>query len=256
MAQGPLAAEVHGEPDAHHDRLVVVHGFTQTGRSWLPVVRPLLDGHQVVLVDAPGHGDSADVRADLARGGDLLTATAGAGTYVGYSMGGRLCLHAALAHPHLVERLVLVSASPGLADDADRAARRTADDLLATQLEQNGLEPFLERWLAQPLFATLPAQARGLDERRRNTAAGLAASLRVAGTGTQRELWSRLHELRMPVLLVTGALDRKFTAIAAEMAGAIGERATVRVIPRTGHAVPWERPAAFVAALREWLDAA
>lgn len=246
---GPLAAEVAGSGE----RLVFVHGFTQTGRSWLPVVRPLTTHHEVVLIDAPGHGASAVARVDLRRGADLLAATAGAGTYVGYSMGGRLCLHAALAYPHLVKRLVLVGATPGLADDEERMARRSTDEALAEQLETEGVEPFLQRWLAQPLFATLAAAARGLDERRRNTAEGLAASLRNAGTGAQLELWSRLWGVRMPVLLLAGEHDAKFATIARDMAAAIGDRATTWLIPRAGHAAPWEQPIAFVNILNVWL---
>jgi 2-succinyl-6-hydroxy-2,4-cyclohexadiene-1-carboxylate synthase len=247
---GPLAAEVSGSGD----RLIFVHGFTQTGRSWLPVVEPFAADHEIVLVDAPGHGASAMARADLRRGADLLTSTAGAGTYVGYSMGGRLCLHAALAYPHLVKRLVLVGASPGLADDEERMSRRATDEALAEQLERDGLEPFLEQWLAQPIFSTLPESARGLDERRRNAPQALAASLRNAGTGAQLELWSRLWGVRMPVLLVVGELDTKFAAIADDMAAAIGELATIGTIRGVGHAAPWEHPTWFVSLLRSWFE--
>lgn len=248
---GPLAAEICG----HGERLIFVHGFTQTGRSWLPVIDPLATEHELVIVDAPGHGGSAMARADLRRGADLLAATAGAGTYIGYSMGGRLCLHAALAYPHLVKRLVLVGASPGLTDDEERMTRRAVDDELAERLETDGVEPFLEHWLSQPMFSTLAPQARGLDERRRNTADGLAASLRNAGTGAQLELWSRLWAVRMPTLLAVGGLDTKFAAIASSMAAAIGPQAIVRYVHGAGHAAPWERPTAFVDLLRVWLAA-
>ena len=167
----------------------------------------------------PGHGGSAAVRADLGAAAALLGATAGEATYVGYSMGGRLCLHLALARPDLVERLVLVSTTAGIEDPDDRAARRAADERLATSLEHDGLDAFLHRWVAQPLFATLPDP--GLEDRRRNDVAGLASSLRLAGTGTQEPLWDRLPALTMPVLVVAGALDATFVAAAERMAALI-----------------------------------
>ena len=231
-------------------RLVVVHGFTQTGRSWEAFAASLAGDHEVVSVDAPGHGGSAGVRADLVDGAELLGDAGGRATYVGYSMGGRLCLHLAIGRPDLVERLVLVSATAGLDDAGERAARRRADEQLAATIERDGLDAFLERWVTQPLFATLPDP--GLEDRRRNTPAGLATSLRLAGTGTQQPLWDRLGELTMPVLLVAGALDAKFVAVAARMA-ALLPAATLEVVADAGHTVHLEHPAAFEALLRRWL---
>lgn len=231
-------------------RLVLVHGFTQTGRSWDALAAALRTDHETVAVDAPGHGGSTDVHADLVAGADLLGAVGGRATYVGYSMGGRLCLHLALARPELVERLVLVSATAGLDDAVERAARRRADEDLAATIERDGLEAFLRRWVAQPLFATLPDA--GLDDRRRNTADGLASSLRRAGTGTQAPLWDRLAALTMPVLLVAGALDAKFVAAAQRMAELLPDP-TLEVVADAGHTVHLEQPAAFETLLRRWL---
>jgi 2-succinyl-6-hydroxy-2,4-cyclohexadiene-1-carboxylate synthase len=233
-------------------RLVLVHGFTQTGRSWDVVAPRLATSHEVVAVDAPGHGDSGALLTDLPGGAELLGATSGRATYVGYSMGGRLALHLAVARPGLVDGLVLIGATAGIEDDAQRAARRTADVQLAASIERDGVAPFLDRWLAQPLLAGLPHRADDRADRLRNTAAGLAASLRLAGTGTQEPLWDRLVELTMPVLLVTGELDTKFTAIAERMAASL-PRATLAVVPDAGHTVHVERPDAFVDVLERWL---
>jgi 2-succinyl-6-hydroxy-2,4-cyclohexadiene-1-carboxylate synthase len=235
------------------ERLVLVHGFTQTGRSWDRVARRLAERRTVVTVDAPGHGGSAAVRAAVPTAAALLGAAGGPATYVGYSMGGRLCLQLAVDRPELVRRLVLVSTTAGI-DDAEREARRRADEELAASIEHDGVDAFLDRWLALPLFATLPRDAAGIDDRRRNTAAGLASSLRLAGTATQEPLWDRLPELSMPVLLVAGALDSKYLAIAERMAELIAD-ATVIVIEGAGHAVHLEAPDAFAGALDGWLSA-
>jgi len=234
-------------------RLVLVHGFTQTTRSWDPIVEQLAPGHRTVAVDAPGHGDSAHADAGLDEGARLLAEVGGTATYVGYSMGGRMCLHLALERPDLADGLVLIGATPGIEDDVERAARRRADDELAASIERDGVDAFLDRWLGQPLFATLTTAAPGLEDRRRNSPDGLAASLRNAGTGSQEPLWDRLGELDMPVLLVVGELDAKFTAVAEQMAARIGD-VTVAPVAGAGHSAHLERPDVVVEILERWLD--
>src|SRR6266498_1374055 len=174
-------------------------------------------GDRVVL----GHGGSAAPEASFAEAAALLGEAGGAAAYVGYSLGGRLCLRLALDRPDLVRSLVLIGASPGLDDPAVRAARRASDEALAAELERVGLERFLDRWLAQPLFASLPPERAGRADRLANTTRGLAASLRLHGTGAQEPLWDRLATLRPPTLLITGARDQKFAGIAERMTKAI-----------------------------------
>lgn len=236
-------------------RVVLLHGFTQTRRSWDGVVEALDDRYETITVDAPGHGDSRDLRLDLPSAADALKSVTGPATYVGYSMGGRLALHLAVTAPAVVERLVLVSSSPGLGDPHERAERRRRDEQLADEIERDGVDAFLVRWLALPLFAGLPPESAGHQDRRSNTAAGLASSLRLAGTGAQEPLWERLGSLTMPVLLVVGEHDVKFRDIATRMAAAI-PRADMDVIAGAGHSVHLEQPAAFITTLRRWLDAA
>jgi 2-succinyl-6-hydroxy-2,4-cyclohexadiene-1-carboxylate synthase len=243
------------EADGRGPRLVLVHGFTQTARSWGPLAEALAADHEVVRVDAPGHGRSARVEADLWEGAELLVATARRGTYLGYSMGARLCLHAALAHGAQVRGLVLLGATAGIDDPEGRAERGASDEGWARCLETEGLEVFLERWLAQPLFATLHPTAAGLDARRENTVAGLASSLRRAGTGVQEPLWPRLGELAMPVLVLAGERDERFVTLGERLAGAIGANATLAVVAGAGHAAHLEGPEAVLAALRPWLAA-
>jgi 2-succinyl-6-hydroxy-2,4-cyclohexadiene-1-carboxylate synthase len=240
----------------------LVHGFTQTGRSFEQIASALRARYEVVTVDLPGHGNSTASHAkDLTDAARLLGETGGKATYVGYSLGGRVCLHLGLERPDLIEALVLVSATPGIKDDAARAERREKDEALAERLDPKvgpkeglSLPEFLNEWLAGPLFAGLDAHHAGLDARLRNTPAGLADALRTLGTGTQEPLHHRLSQLNMPVLLVAGEKDERFVAIALDMAALIGENARAQVIAGAGHAVPFEAPDAFLEVLEAFLS--
>ena len=247
---GPLASLQRGAGP----RLVFVHGFTQTGRSWLPVAESFIDSHEVVLVDAPGHGWSAEVSVDMAVGADMLAEVGGKASYVGYSMGGRLCLHLAVAHPHLVSSLVLLGATAGIDDDTLRAERQAADERLAIELETTGIEAFLKNWLALDLFANLHDDARGMNERMTNTVAGLASSLRLAGTGSQASLWALLDLVASPTLVLAGELDPKFTELGHRLRDEIGDSATFSTIAGTGHAAHLEAPALVARRIADFLQ--
>ncbi len=254
--------DLHAESEGVGPILVLAHGFTQTGRLWGGLRAELADAHRLVLVDLPGHGDSAAVRADLRSGALLLGRAGGAGDYLGYSMGARVCLHLALERPDLVRRLVLLSGTAGIDDPGERAERRRTDGALADRLDPpDGGRPadtvaeFVGRWATGPMFGEVPAGALGLDERVRNTADGLASSLRLAGTGTQEPLWGRLGGLGMPVLVVSGERDAKFTALGRRLVEAIGVNATGVVVPETDHAPHLQRPRAVADAVRAFLAA-
>ena len=230
-----------------------VHGFTQSANSWKPIAERLAaDGYESVVVDVPGHGGSTNVRADLRATADMLTAMCGFGVYIGYSLGGRLCIHAASMHPHLVRGLAVVGATPGIADESERADRRTADDQLADHILDVGVDAFLDEWLALPLFAGLQLDDAQRADRRANTAEGLAGSLRLAGTGAQASLWSRLPDINMPVLAMWGELDHKFAAIGRQMAASV-PHGTSAEIRDSGHAAHLQQADLVAAALTAWL---
>jgi 2-succinyl-6-hydroxy-2,4-cyclohexadiene-1-carboxylate synthase len=218
-------------------RVVLVPGFTQTASSWSGAAAVAGETCDVRALDVPPPATFAGTARAIGDAG-------GRALYAGYSMGGRLCLRLALDRPDLVRALVLVSASPGIADPAERATRADADDVLADRVERDGVEAFLAHWLAQPMFATVPAGAAGLADRRRLTPAYLAACLRRLGAGVMEPMWNDLPQLTMPVMLVTGTLDEKYTAIARQML----ERMHAGVVHTQldgGHAVPLEQPTAL-----------
>lgn len=241
---------VHGDVS-----IVLLHGFTQNSRCWSPFDDLLSTDHEIVAIDLPGHGDSAAIVSDLEGAAQLVAAVIEPSIVVGYSMGGRIALHLALARPDLVRGLVLIGATAGIDDPHERAARRDADDRLADHLTAIGLDAFLDEWLAQPLFAGLDDRSAHRDARRHNTTAGLDASLRLAGTGTQEPLWDRIGVLDMPVLVMAGSDDAKFSEIGARLVTSIGSNATMVSVDRAGHSAHLERPEDCVRAIRDWWTA-
>lgn len=236
--------------------VLLLHGFTQTHVSWRPVIEHL-DGLDLVAPDAPGHGTAADLRLDLSGSANRLAALCRArwgdrrALVVGYSMGGRTALRLALDHPSVVAGLVLVGATAGIEDPNGRAARRRADGAIADAIEDLGVDHFLERWLAQPLFAGLDVAPDDLAARRANPAEGLASSLRLAGTGTMDPpWWPELRRLTVPVAVRWGERDEKFAAIGAHLVAAIGPNAQGGAVAGAGHAAHLERPEAIAADVR------
>ncbi len=252
--QASLAVDLHGEHDGAGSRLVMLHGFGQTCRCWGSVAPALAVDHELVRLDAPGHGGSAAVAADLPTTGRLVAA-AGPAVYVGYSMGARMALHVATEAPDVVRGLVLVGGTPGIEDDAERAERQRRDIALADRIRHEGTDWFVDWWLAQPMFAGLTPATRFDDERRRNSPGGLATSLERAGTGAQAPLWGVLAGIEAPVLVMAGEHDERYAAIAERTAGAIGGNATTALVAGAGHSAHLEQPDRFLAALVHWLAA-
>lgn len=231
--------------------IALVHGFTQTHVSWATVEAQLAADHRLVAVDAPGHGGSTDVQADLAAGAGLLGDAGGRAVYVGYSMGGRLVLRLALDRPDLVAGLVLLGATAGIDDPDERAARRKTDEALADRIERHGIVPFVESWLAQPLFADRAVEPADRVARLANAPAGLASSLRLAGTGTMDPpWWDELTTVSAPSLVVAGERDEKFAVLGRRLADGIGDGARFTTIAGAGHAAYLEQPAAFAVLVR------
>lgn len=250
------AIDYHGTPGM--PRVLLLHGFMGSGRSWKEIVAALGDAFDVMTVDLPGHGATTtpwmpsrasveETAADIAG----LIADLGIGPFavVGYSLGARIALRLACAHRSVVRALVLESPSAGIPGDVERAARRTADEALAARLERDGLEAFVDSWEAQPLFASqadLPETVRAFirSERLANDARGLAMSLRGAGQGAMEPLGESLFSVVAPTLVIAGALDPVGRSRAEGVARGI-PGARLAIVPDAGHRVHLERPAVF-----------
>jgi 2-succinyl-6-hydroxy-2,4-cyclohexadiene-1-carboxylate synthase len=223
-------------------RTLLLHGFAGSPRA-LARFFP-----EAEAPDLPGHGGAADATS----WNDALAALepADAVRVVGYSMGARLALGLALRNPAAVTELVLESSTAGIEDAGERARRKADDDDLADFIEREGMEKFVDRWERHPTLASLrPLAAQLRSERLAHRPAGLASALRHLGAGAQPSYWADLPRLRMPVRLITGAQDEKFSALARRMRELL-PRASLIAIPDCGHAPHLERPQAFMEALR------
>jgi 2-succinyl-6-hydroxy-2,4-cyclohexadiene-1-carboxylate synthase len=257
-----LHVERHGRGPA----LMLLHGYTGSGHGMASLAHAFGRDYETLAPDLPGHGRSVAAACvdgygfeDCLR--DLAAALEASGRrrahWLGYSMGARLALGCAVRHPEIVNSLVLVAGRAGIADPDEREARRRADDRLAARIETLGVAAFVDEWLAQPLFASLVRRGPEFiaNERRArlaNDARGLAASLRALGPGAQPPLFEELPRIRVPVLLVAGALDERFVELAHELARLLPQ-AEVCVIPDAGHAVHVEQPAALVRVASDFL---
>lgn len=240
-------------------KLVALHGFTGCGSDFRFLNALLESDRKLIAPDWPGHGTKSGLRneSDYSLESHMrVIDEAAAGESVellGYSMGGRLALHYALTRPERVGRLILVGASPGLRTEAERLERRAGDAALADFIRSQGVAAFMRYWHGQTMFQTLQALPderlrEVMASRGRNDPEGLSLSLLHVGTGALPSLWERLHELKMPVDLVTGAHDAKFASIGREMVTLI-PRARLGEVDDAGHAVHLERPDDLAAAV-------
>jgi 2-succinyl-6-hydroxy-2,4-cyclohexadiene-1-carboxylate synthase len=235
------------------ESVVLLHGFSGTRHAWDGVLALLDDErYRPLALDLPGHGGTpAGARPPTFAGCTtaVLDAAPERFTLCGYSMGGRIALHVALAAPERVRRLVLVSSTAGIADPLERAQRREADHRLAAELERRPFEEFIERWRTQALFASDPPEVGRLarEDQRRNSPRELAAVLRGVGAGEMEPLWDRLGELGMPATVLVGERDTKFVALGRRLTGLLprGEL----VVTDGGHSLPLENPRGVAGAL-------
>ena len=249
------------------DPILLLHGFSGDKSNWERLRSGLEPARRVIALDILGHGasdkpeDAADYHLDRVAVDivDLLDQMdLDVAHLLGYSMGGRLALSLALRYPQRFRSLILESASPGIASDSEREARRLNDNALADQIEANGIEWFADYWERLPLWETqrrLPADVLESQRQQRlqNCATGLANCLRGMGTGAQPNLWLLLWSVKLPTLLIVGERDRKFRRITQDMLQCL-PRAESQIMVEAGHNTHLENPDDFARAVLSFLD--
>jgi 2-succinyl-6-hydroxy-2,4-cyclohexadiene-1-carboxylate synthase len=253
---------LHVEVRGSGPPLVLLHGFTQTARLWGRFGDLVGVDRTVVALDLPGHGGSGSVRADLPTTADLVADAVrdaiGRETpcdVLGYSLGARVALHTAIRTDLAVDHLMLIGASGGITDPVERTRRQRADEALALELESSSdVEAFVLAWLRRPMFARLTSVgASDLEERLRNTPAGLASSLRQCGAAAGEPLWGDVGHLTCPLLALAGMDDIRFARQAVRLSR-VAPGGVVSLVPGGGHAVHLAQPDHTARIIGHWLD--
>lgn len=231
--------------------MIFVPGFMQPAEAWAEVAEQLPQRYPSVLLGHREHEREGRI-AEIAAAAD---ATPGPVVLCGYSLGGRLALHAAVRSPERYAGVVVVGAAAGLDEPAARDARRAADEKLASWMETQPIEKIVEVWERQPLFADQPEP---LIERQRpgrlaQHPRSLAVLLRTAGQGTMDPIWGRLHLLDLPILALAGARDERYRRATRRIAAEAPD-AYAAAIEDAGHAAHLQRPEEFADALLAFLD--
>lgn len=240
--------------------ILALHGFTGRGSDFRPLAQAC--GGDWHCPDLPGHGpnpqlDCSPEMTVACINQALSTLHSPPKILLGYSMGARAALLHASQHPEAWQALILISPNPGIEDEAMRADRREADNALAKRIKDHGTPSFLEFWQETPLIRAQknsPTELRSAMQKSRleHTSDGLANSLRQFGQGTTPNLWPKMKTLSMPICIITGELDKKYTQI--------GERITeecttssLRVLPNLSHAPQIEAPERVASIIQESL---
>ena len=249
--------------------ILFLHGFMGNINEFDEAIKLLAEDFSYLTLDLPGHGKTQVL------GGDeyyKIEPTAQAIInlldelkidkcyLIGYSMGGRLALYLTLYFPERFIKVILESASPGLATEADRLERVRRDAQIAKKLSRSIIKTdfatFLSNWYSQPIFGSIknhPEFERLLENRLQNHLTELTKSLQFMGTGNQPSLWEKLKDNTIPLLLVVSENDEKFRDINTEMAN-ICKIAQLKVISNTAHNIHFENTVEFVQNIREFFQ--
>jgi len=239
--------------------ILALHGFTGCGSDFDPFAK-LCRGHWH-CPNLPGHGAQPILDCAPERMVNFVqqqtTILEPPAVLFGYSMGARAALLHATAYPDFWDALILISPNPGIEDPAERTARAQSDEVLAQRIEQEGVPAFLEFWKSQPLIRSqqnIRSDWRDPmdDERSKQTAQGLANSLRQFGQAACPNLWPELSKIICPVLLITGEQDNKYCSIAERMMHSL-TRAQHVVIDEAGHMPHLEAPEACVESINQFM---
>jgi 2-succinyl-6-hydroxy-2,4-cyclohexadiene-1-carboxylate synthase len=226
--------------------VLFIPGFMQRGDAWRPVAELLPERYPSELLDHAEHSFEARMREILSSSASVL---------VGYSLGGRLALRAALRSPESFTAVVLVGTTAGIEEGPLRVQRVEADEKLASWIEAMPIEDIVALWERQPLFAD---QSEPLVEAQRpgrlsHDPRELALLLRTAGQGTLDPVWHELRTLELPLLAIAGARDEGYTAAAKRIA-ATAPNARAAIVEDAGHAAQLQRPDEVARLIAEFLD--
>jgi 2-succinyl-6-hydroxy-2,4-cyclohexadiene-1-carboxylate synthase len=233
--------------------VLFIPGFMQRGDAWRPVAELLPERYPSTLLDHAEHSFEGRMR-------EILDHAHSAGpserpVLVGYSLGGRLALRAALRAPDSFAGIVTVGATAGIDEGPMRVQRAEADEKLASWIEAMPIEDIVSLWERQPLFAD---QSDALVEAQRagrlsQDPRSLALLLRTTGQGVLDPVWHELRALDLPLLAIAGARDEGYVAAAKRMAS-VAPRGRIAIVEEAGHAAHLQQPEEVAGLIAGFLD--
>lgn len=235
-----------GEP------LVLIHGFLGSGRDFDSITEKLAGQFRLLIPDLPGCGKSKTYETTGSYGMqtmvDAICYMLGSEgvlrcNVAGYSMGGRVALTLACEDRSPVDRLILLSAGPGISDVGEREARLDLDTERAHILQREGLYSFVEQWYRAPVFESF-VQSDYFEEvfswrLLENDAAFSARIIVDMSPGAVPAEWDRLAHFKKPLLYMYGATDEKYAGLAKEIAR-VAPQAVLHEVSTSGHVLPLE----------------
>ena len=226
--------------------VLFIPGFMQRGDAWRPVAELLPERYPSRMLDHAEHSFEGRMREILSSSASVL---------IGYSLGGRLALRAALRSPSSFTAVVVVGATAGIEEGPMRVQRAEADEKLASWIEVMPIEDIVALWERQPLFADQSDLL--VDEQRPGRLShdprSLALLLRTAGQGTLEPVWHELRTLDVPLLAIAGARDDGYTAAAKRIAS-VAPNARAAIVEEAGHAAHLQQPAEVASLIAAFLD--
>ena len=247
--------------------IVFVHEFAGDHRSWEPQMRYFARRYRCIAYAARGYPPSevpvatasysqaraaSDIRCVL----DQLKIDKA--HIVGLSMGGLAVLHFGLSYPDRARSLLVAGAGYG-SEAGERDKFRGEAETIAGKLQREGMARFAEAYAYGPTRVQFEHKdPRGFAEFKRMLAEHSAEGSAETQRGVQRErpslfdLEERLKRLTVPMLVVTGDEDWPCLVPNIFLKRTCASAALV-VIPNSGHTVNLEEPAAFNAALADFL---
>lgn len=169
---------------------------------------------------------------------------------LGYSLGGRLAMHALLNAPHLWKAAIIVSANPGLKCTQMKAKRAASDAVWAKRFENEPWEQLMTQWNSQGVLSTsLPLIRNEKDYSRLE----LSRQLKNWSLGMQDNLAEKLAQLQIPILWMAGENDPSYASIAKDLHFA-HKSSKIWIAPNSGHRIPWDKPDAFYKQTVQFID--
>lgn len=247
--------------------IIFLHGFLGCREDWLECAQVLSDSHYLVMPDLPGCGKNTHRTLEERLDFDLISTELAAfvkkhdlGEYnlLGYSMGGRIALHATLHNFVTPKALIIESGSAGIEDKNERSKRVSVDTQRAQDIEAGGLEKFLRSWYQAELFgniASRPEEFQPLLKLRldSNSEQWAAKVIRDLSPGSMPSLWKELHKLQVPTLVIAGERDSAYQKVCQRIAELV-PNGRFKSIENAAHSPHRENVAQYTQVLLEFLS--